>query len=703
MKEKLDNHNNNSKKDIKNLMKYFNYNVKKDSVSKNDNINNILNKNKSKINISTIFKEYINNKEINDNKNENKINIILDNNTFYHEIVNQNLIELRNNAISYLDNIKQKIQQKYLYFSDNICKWLKKKDKKLSRIISDSENPKLFLNYMKENIFDKIKKIIEIHDNIFNSIKDQFTLLNIFLEENNLINDKCPQEEFILKNSKCILNSWFLSKINMEPLCLSKFLDNNDLSDLFKNYYSKKKEGILFNSLFLKNDNKKNYSYEPNISKHNFFKINKLKIKSMSGDSINKIYTKISKENDFKDNEKNNKIKTISLSNLDLFSAAVESLSKINFPILEKLIIKKCYIPYNCHYLFQMFLSKTSNIKSIKIEYVKLTDKSFNDFISFIIKNQSMLDSIQCLSFKDNNLNSINLENLVKNKLNFNNLKELNLSNNNIYNFSAQNIRIFPKLEILDLTNNNINNNLLFEGIRKGKDKNIINFIALMCKNIFLYNVGDNNKKYINYLKDNLNDFKYNIKDINLGLLYNKENREDLPNLVFSPMIKLSLIKLDLSYCGLNDNCLSNFLKNNFDLISLTNLNLSNNFLTIKFFSSCCSLNISGNEIENILLEKIKNIDLSFNTIKYQSNNDLIKINKYIDKHSYLKKIKFQNNEFLNIFKKTEKNEEYKNELHNLLTLCTNRNVKFIIQTELFTSIDNNIYKKFFVFKNKYY
>ena len=126
-------------------------------------------------------------------------------------------------------------------------------------------------------------------------------------------------------------------------------------------------------------------------------------------------------------------------------------------------------------------------------------------------------------------------------------------------------------------------------------------------------------------------------------------------------------------------------------------------FLTIKFFSSCCSLYISGNEIENILLEKIKNIDLSFNTIKYQSNNDLIKINKYIDKHSYLKKIKFQNNEFLNIFKKTEKNEEYKNELHNLLTLCTNRNVKFIIQTELFTSIDNNIYKKFFVFKNKYY
>ena len=702
MKENLDNHNANSKKDIKNLMKYFNYNVKKDSVSKNDSINNILNKNKSKINISTIFKEYINENK-NENENKNKNNIILDDNNLYHEIVNKNLIELRNNTISYLDDIKKKIQEKYLYFSDNLSKWLKKKDKKLTKIISNSENPKLYLNYMKENIFDKIKKIIELHDNIFKSIKDQFSLLNLFLEENNLINDKCPQEEFVLKNSNFILNSWLLSKINMEPFCLSKFLDNNDLSDLFKNYYSKKKEGILFNSIYLKNDNKKNYSYEPNISKHNFFKINKLKLKSMSGDSINKIYTKISKGNDFKANENNNKIKTISLSNLDLFSSAVENLSKINFPVLEKIIIKKCFIPYNCHYLFQMFISKTSNLKSIKIEYVKLTDKSFNEFMSFIIKNKSILDSIQCLSFKDNNLNYINLDNLLKNKLNFNNLKEFNLSNNNIYNFSAQNLKKFPKLQILDLSNNNINNNLLFEGIRKGKANNIINFIALMCKNIFLYNVGDNNQKYIDYLKENLIDFKYNIKNINLGFLYNKKNREDLSNLLFSPMIKLTLIKLDLSYCGLNDNCLSNFLKNNFDLISLTNLNLSNNFFTIKFFSLCSSLNINGNESENILLEKIKIIDLSFNAIKCQSNNDLLKINKYIDKHSYLKKIKFQNNDLLNIFKKTEKNDEYKNELKNLVALCINRNVKFIIQTELFTSIDNDTYKKFFIFKNNFY
>ena len=162
-------------------------------------------------------------------------------------------------------------------------------------------------------------------------------------------------------------------------------------------------------------------------------------------------------------------------------------------------------------------------------------------------------------------------------------------------------------------------------------------------------------------------------------------------------MIKLSLIKLDLSYCGLNDNCLLSFFKNNFDLLGLSILNISHNFFTMKFFS------IINNEGENIFLEKIKNIDISFNEVKYQSNNDLIKLNKFIDKHSFLKKIKFQNNEFINIFIKSENIREYKNELNKLVTLCTNRKVKFIIPTQFFTLLNNDIFKNILIFKDKFY
>ena len=709
MKENIDNNDNISNNNIKDLMNYFNYNIKRDSLSTKEKINDI-NIKKNKINLSLIYKEYIksmdintNNNNINNNNNNNIINDMKKiNDNYYHEIINTNLNNIKNNTLSFIDNIKNKIRIRYSQFSNFISNWIKKKDKKITKILSGSEDSKLFLNYIDETIFNKIKQIFEIHDIIFNSIKEQFTLLNLFIEDNNLIKFNCPMEEFILKNSNKILNSFFLSKVNMESLNLSKFLNNKDLSDLFNYYYSKKKDGKIFKSIYLKNDNKKNYVYEPNISKDNFKKISKLKLKSMSGDSLNKIYSKINSGNNLSINENDNKIKSISLSNLDIFASSVDDLSKIHFPILEKLKIKKCLLNYNYQYIFQIIISKTTNLRSIKIEYIKLTDKSFNDFINFISKNNSYLDSIQSISFKGNNLYSINFDYLLKSNLKFNNLEEFDISNNNIYNFSSKIFRIFPKLIFIDLSNNNINNNLLFEGIRKSKKKNLINFIAFMCKNIFLYNVDDNNNLYIEYLNENLINFNHKIKCINLSLLYNKDNREELSQLIFSPIIKISLIKLDLSYCGLNDNSFMIFLKNNFDLISLTKLNLSNNFFTIKIFALCLSLN-NNNESENIFLENIKVINLSFNNIKYQSNNDLIKLNKFLDKHGFLKKIHLQNNELLNIFKKTENHDKYKKELEEMIHICSTRNIKLIIQTEFFTFIDNEIFKNIFNYKNKCY
>ena len=124
--------------------------------------------------------------------------------------------------------------------------------------------------------------------------------------------------------------------------------------------------------------------------------------------------------------------------------------------------------------------------------------------------------------------------------------------------------------------------------------------------------------------------------------------------------------------------------------------------MTIKFFSSCLSLN-NIYESENIFLENIKDINLSFNNIKYQTNNDLIKLNKFIDKHSFLKKIQLQNNEILNIFKKTENQDKYKNELKEMIQICATRNIKLVLQTEFFTLIDNEIFKNIFIYKNKYY
>ena len=109
----------------------------------------------------------------------------------------------------------------------------------------------------------------------------------------------------------------------------------------------------------------------------------------------------------------------------------------------------------------------------------------------------------------------------------------------------------------------------------------------------------------------------------------------------------------------------------------------------------------NNNENENILLEKIKVIDLSWNNIKCKLNNDINKLIKFIENHSYLEKIKLNNNELINIFKKSENKEEYKNEVNQLINLCSNRHIKFMIQTELINCIDNENYKNIFIHNKK--
>ena len=698
MEEKAEDNSNQSRAKIKELINYFDSNNQNsNSIKKTETAKNNDKKQKNFKNMSPINRKIDNKEERNSNENKENINT---NYNYYKKIIKQKLSEIKASVISFIDNIKTKMSQNYIYFSEIIYKWLKKKDKKLSKIISGSENNDFYRNYFKENIYNKINKLFEIHDYIFNSIKDQFTLLNLFLIEDQLISVKCPLEEFILKYSNFILNNWLLSNINMEDFNLSRFLENEDLSTLYKIYFSKKKEGILFKSINLKNENKENYTNPQNISKDIFCKISKLKMNSISNSNLNKIYEKILVEKDSNINENYNKIKSISLLNLDLYPSSVDSINKLSFPILERFKVSKCMVPINCQFIFQNVISKTSNLKKIKIEFSRLTDKSLNELISNISNKNSLLDSIQCLSFKGNNLNSINFENLVNENLIFKNLEELDFSDNNIYKFSTKNFRIFPKLLVFDLSNNNINNNILFEGIRKSKSKNIISFIAFMCKNIFLYNVKENNKNYIQYLNENLINFNYKIKQINLGLLYNKDIKEEINKLIFSPVIKISLIKLDLSYCGLNDIAINNFFSNNFDLMNLTNLILNNNFITINFFKLCSSVN-NSEEYENKLIEKVKVIDLSYNKVECNSAKDIQKLYNFLFNHNYLKKIKFHYNELLNIFKNQENDDkEYKDEINKVVNLCNNRVIKFIVQTELSSSIENNFYKNIFTYKN---
>ena len=83
---------------------------------------------------------------------------------------------------------------------------------------------------------------MEIHENIISSLEEHVNILFSFLDEYNLIQQKNPLEKFLNKNSREILDCWFLSKINFDKLSISNIIENKNLSGLIIRYLSKKRK-----------------------------------------------------------------------------------------------------------------------------------------------------------------------------------------------------------------------------------------------------------------------------------------------------------------------------------------------------------------------------------------------------------------------------------------------------------------------------
>ena len=567
----------------------------------------------------------------------------------------------KSKVISLLENNIKSFSSKYKDFDNNIINWYKKQSQKISKMISEKNKS---INAVKIKIEEKITQILKIYENLISSIKDQFVLLDIFLNDN-LLESNFPLEEFIVQNHILMINGNFLAKIDINSIYMTKIFENKNLLKIFKNYYLKRKN---------------NYSHVKNI---------KLRIKN-TNDLLaikEKIHEKNMDEENFSD-----KIKSICFDHLNLTSFPIEKIVYNNINNLEKLKIIKCINLYNTS-IYKSIINNSNNLKMIKLEGIHLTNKSFNDFFSLITKINSFIKTLKYLSFRNNNLSSINLK--IK-KVIFEDLEMFDCSKNNIYYFSTNNFRIFPKLKILDLSDNNFNNNLLFEGILKSWKSKLISFVILMSKNIFLYNVNENNQKYIKYLNQNLPNLEYNLKSINLSFLYNKNNIQEISKLKFSSAIRISLVKLNLSFCGLNDKVISNFFKNNFDLLNLKILNLNHNFISSNFFS------LFDEESNLIYIDKLEKIDLSFNSLICTGKSDLKKLIKFIDFHKFLKVIKLQNNKFLDIFKKEHNIADCNNEINTFIDLSEKRKIIVEVQIQISSLLDNERFKKILLYKAKY-
>ena len=602
----------------------------------------------------------------------------------FNELINIQLNEVKQNTLSYLDKAKSELDKKYTIYIQKINEYINENEKKISKFFTNFETNENFMNYADDKIFKQIDNLLEIHENIFSALEDHINLLFTFLEEYNLIQQKNPLENFLNRNSSEILNCWFLSKINFDKLSISNIITNKNLSDLVTGYISKKRENN-FAKLTIQKDTEGKLSFETEFLRDNINNLKKLKFLGLPDDTVKIILTQLNKrKKKFLEKEGENgfvelddeapvgigkKLKSLSIIESNIKTNNQAPLPKINLPVLRKVKIKKSKLPLD--YFFDSIVGQTSFLRIINMQNCKLSDKDFNIFFSYLNKKTYLQDSLQYLGFSENQFTYINLKQFVLKGGNLKNLQYFDLNKNNIYEFVTDNFKALPVLKVLDLTDNNISNFSFFESIYSKHKKKLMSCIVLMCNNLFISNNKENNKNYRKYLYECLPNFKYKIKKVNLSLLFNKDNNEELNILRISPYVKISMIKLNLSYCGLKTETVWKLFQNNYGLLNLVSLNLSYNFITNNYFVLCGG--------QDILLEKLRTIDLSMNDINCNDIDIMEQIEKFINNYQKLKKIKIQENSFMNdLFLLYQQNKE---KIDEIIDRLTKKEFKFDVDT----------------------
>ena len=602
----------------------------------------------------------------------------------FNELINIQLNEVKQNTLSYLDKAKSELDKKYTIYIQKINEYINENEKKISKFFTNFETNENFVNYADDKIFKQIDNLLEIHENIFSALEDHINLLFTFLEEYNLIQQKNPLENFLNRNSSEILNCWFLSKINFDKLSISNIITNKNLSDLVTGYISKKRENN-FAKITIQKDTEGKLSFETEFLRDNINNLKKLKFLALPDDAVKIILTQLNKrKKKFLEKEGENgfvelddeapvgigkKLKSLSIIESNIETNNQAPLPKINLPVLRKVKIKKSKLPLD--YFFDSIVGQTSFLRIINMQNCKLSDKDFNIFFSYLNKKTYLQDSLQYLGFSENQFTYINLKQFVLKGGNLKNLQYFDLNKNNIYEFVTDNFKALPVLKVLDLTDNNISNFSFFESIYSKHKKKLMSCIVLMCNNLFISNNKENNKNYRKYLYECLPNFKYKIKKVNLSLLFNKDNNEELNILRISPYVKISMIKLNLSYCGLKTETVWKLFQNNYGLLNLVSLNLSYNFITNNYFVLCGG--------QDILLEKLRTIDLSMNDINCNDIDIIEQIEKFINNYQKLKKIKIQENSFMNdLFLLYQQNKE---KIDEIIDRLTKKEFKFDVDT----------------------
>ena len=389
-----------------------------------------------------------------------------------------------------------------------------------------------------------------------------------------------------------------------------------------------------------------------------------------------------------KEQEEKNEIKDeikeeINLEEIKFKNCQIDIRYSDIFPLIKKLTIKNCKIPYN--------ISKTLHFNFLThliLEDLNLNDDNFHDLFELIKSNSFLKNNLQLISLKNNNIGLIDPckgldDDAIAEGLGLSNLEILDLSNNKIFFITFQMIDALKKIKLVDLTNNGIVFPTRYSLYLTAGKKNL--FLVLLTKNYALLN-DINKEEYINYLFEVIPKINYDFKSLSFVNLYVGKFYDKMKTLNLSKFNN-SLIELDISFGNINDKDLSDLLKNNLNLNNLKKLNLSKNKLTEKIIDIFT-------ENFGSQFSKLKYLYLSGNKLLFKK---AINYQNFFEKFKSLKLFEAKQTPFelsLNNYTRTIINRYYENERYKTFkTNFTNEDleVEKIVQNDKYLQKKTNI------------
>lgn len=317
-----------------------------------------------------------------------------------------------------------------------------------------------------------------------------------------------------------------------------------------------------------------------------------------------------------------------------------ENLSKLicknlkNFNINFQEIFQNLKILKILYNLFPINFNEQKNFKNLTDLYLNnlnLNNKTFINFFALLTQNNHIVQNLEILSLKNNELTCIDLynESIKLNRLIcFENMYELNFENNKIYYFSSKTLKIFPNTKILNLYNNNFSFSENFLELYKYYKNKIVIFIT---GNIY-FHIKSNRDFYIDYLNELLPNFNFHLPYLKLNYLYTKFE-----------INKINFIQLNNKYTDcLKEIYFSNCNITNEILIKLLNNNLSkcDNLKKIYFCNNLLDDNIFFELNKNEIYKLFKNLILiDFSGNSKITLNDVFNFIKFINNFISLKKL----------------------------------------------------------------